>query len=161
MPMKRLLLLAALLAVGLWTAFAAFLVGAIDVSWLPDPLSGLAKPTSLSDFGQAFTALDGLVSSFALLLGLIAVVMQTRQNAQANTIGALTARLQFLLAEAARLEQQIQVLKAQGLARRPGHWPGHGHFDRCLFDNMVAKKKRLLAQAAQVDNELARLLEPV
>jgi hypothetical protein len=38
--------------------------------------------------------------------------MQTRQNAQANTIGALTARLQFLLAEAARLEQQIQVLKA-------------------------------------------------
>ena len=157
MPMKRLLLLAALLAVGLWTAFAAFLVGAIDVSWLPDPLSGLAKPTSLSDFGQAFTALDGLVSSFALLLGLIAVVMQTRQNAQANTIGALTARLQFLLAEAARLEQQIQVLKAQGPANRTSQ----GHFDRCLFDNMVAKKKRLLAQAAQVDCELARLLEPV
>jgi hypothetical protein len=152
--MKRLLLLAALLAVGLWTAFAAFLVGAIDVSWLPDPLSGLAKPTSLSDFGQAFTALDGLVSSFALLLGLIAVVMQTRQNAQANTIGALTARLQFLLAEAARLEQQIQVLKAQGPASRTSQ----GHFDRCLFDNMVAKKKRLLAQAAQVDGELARLL---
>jgi len=157
MPMKRLLLLAALLAMGLWTAFAAFLVGAIDVSWLPDPLSGLAKPTSLSDFGQAFTALDGLVSSFALLLGLIAVVMQTRQNAQANSIGALTARLQFLLAEAARLEQQIQVLKAQGTAHRASQ----GHFDRCLFDNMVAKKKRLLAQAAQVDCELARLLEPV
>jgi hypothetical protein len=114
----------------------------------------LTKPTSLSDFGQAFTALDGLVSSFALLLGLIAVVMQTRQNAQANTIGALTARLQFLLAEAARLEQQIQVLKAQGPANRTSQ----GHFDRCLFDNMVAKKKRLLAQAAQVDGELARLL---
>ena len=154
MPMKRLLLVAALLAVGLWTAFAAFLVGAIDGNWLPDPLSGLTKPTSLSDFGQAFTALDGLVSSFALLLGLIAVVMQTRQNAQANTIGALTARLQFLLAEAARLEQQIQVLKAQG----PAHRTSHGHFDRCLFENMVAKKKRLLAHAAQVDCELARLL---
>ena len=148
MPMKRLLLLAALLAVGLWTAFAAFLVGAIDVSWLPDPLSGLAKPTSLSDFGQAFTALDGLVSSFALLLGLIAVVMQTRQNAQANTIGALTARLQFLLAEAARLEQQIQSLKAR-----------RGCLDRCLFDNMVGKKKRLLEEAAQVDETLRRLLQ--
>ena len=148
MPMKRLLLMAAVLAVGLWTAFAAFLVGAIDVSWLPDPLSGLAKPTSLSDFGQAFTALDGLVSSFALLLGLIAVVMQTRQSADSNVIGAFTARLQYLLAEAARLEQQIQSLKAR-----------RGCFDRCLFDNMVGKKKRLLEEAAQVDETLRRLLQ--
>ena len=146
--MKRLLLLAALMAVALWTAFAAFLVGAVDPGWMPDKLSALSKPTSLSDFGQAFTALDGLVSSFALLLGLIAVVMQTRQSADSNVIGAFTARLQYLLAEAARLEQQIQALKAR-----------RGCFDRCLFDNMVGKKKRLLEEAAKVDKTLRGLLQ--
>ena len=145
--MKKLLLLAALIAVALWTAFASFLVGAVDPGWLPDGLSGLSRPTSLSDFGQAFTALDGLVSSFALLLGLIAVVMQTRQSADSNVIGAFTARLQYLLAEAARLEQQIQSLKTR-----------RGGFDRCLFDNMVGKKKRLLEEAAHVDETLRCLL---
>ena len=145
--MKKLLLLAALIALTLWTAFAAFLVGAVDPGWLPDKLSDLSRPTSLSDFGQAFTALDGLVSSFALLLGLIAVVMQTRQSADSNVIGAFTARLQYLLAEAARLEQQIQALKAR-----------RGGFERCLFDNMVGKKKRLLEEAAAVDNTLHKLL---
>jgi len=148
--MKRLLLLAALMAVALWTAFAAFLVGAVDPRWLPDGLSSLSRPTSLSDFGQAFTALDGLVSSFALLLGLIAVVMQTRQSADSNVIGAFTARLQYLLAEAERLEQQIQSLKAK-----------RGSFDRCLFDNMVGKKKRLLDEAAQVDETLRGLLQRI
>ena len=145
--MKKLLLLAALIALTLWTAFAAFLIGAADPGWMPDKLSALSKPTSLSDFGQAFTALDGLVSSFALLLGLIAVVMQTRQSADSNVIGAFTARLQYLLAEAARLEQQIQSLKAR-----------RGCFDRCLFDNMVGKKKRLLEEAAHVDETLRCLL---
>jgi hypothetical protein len=145
--MKWLLLLAALIALTLWTAFAAFLVGAVDPGWLPDKLSDLSRPTSLSDFGQAFTALDGLVSSFALLLGLIAVVMQIRQSADSNVIGAFTARLQYLLTEAARLEQQIQALKAR-----------RGGFERCLFDNMVNKKKRLLDEAAQVDETLRGLL---
>jgi hypothetical protein len=145
--MKWLLLLAALIALTLWTAFAAFLVGAVDPGWLPDKLSDLSRPTSLSDFGQAFTALDGLVSSFALLLGLIAVVMQIRQSADSNVIGAFTARLQYLLTEAARLEQQIQALKAR-----------RGGFERCLFDNMVGKKKRLLHEAAQVDETLRGLL---
>ena len=145
--MKKLLLLAALIALTLWTAFAAFLVGAVDPGWLPDKLSDLSRPTTLSDFGQAFTALDGLVSSFALLLGLIAVVMQIRQSADSNVIGAFTARLQYLLAEAARLEQQIQALKAR-----------RGGFERCLFDNMVGKKKRLLEEAAAVDNTLHKLL---
>jgi len=145
--MKKLLLLAALLALALWSAFAAFLVGAVDPGWLPDGLSGLSRPTSLSDFGQAFSALDGLVSSFALLLGLIAVVMQTRQSADSNVIGAFTARLQYLLAEATRLEQQIQSLKAR-----------RGNLDRRLFDNMVGKKKRLLEEAAYVDETLRSLL---
>jgi hypothetical protein len=145
--MKKLLLLAALIALTLWTAFAAFLIGAVDLGWLPDGLSGLSRPTSLSDFGQAFSALDGLVSSFALLLGLIAVVMQTRQSADSNVIGAFTARLQYLLAEATRLEQQIQSLKAR-----------RGTLDRRLFDNMVGKKKRLLEEAAHVDETLRSLL---
>ena len=87
------------------------------------------------------------MSSFALLLGLIAVVMQTRQSADSNVIGAFTARLQYLLAEATRLEQQLQSLKAR-----------RGNLDRRLFDNMVGKKKRLLEEAAYVDETLRSLL---
>ena len=45
-----------------------------------------------------------------LLLGLIAVVMQTRQSADSNVIGAFTARLQYLLAEAARLGLALSLL---------------------------------------------------
>ena len=73
--------------------------------------------------------------------------MQIRQSADSNVIGAFTARLQYLLTEAARLEQQIQALKAR-----------RGGFERCLFDNMVGKKKRLLDEAAQVDETLRGLL---
>ena len=34
-----------------------------------------------------------------------------------------------------------------------------GGFERCLFDNMVGKKKRLLDEAAQVDETLRALLQ--
>ncbi len=139
-------MLAALLAVAVWISFAAFLIGALQPDWLPEPMLSLSKPSSLADFGQAFSALDGLVSSFALMLGLIAVVMQTKQSADSNAIGALTARLQFLLAEGERLEEQIQSLKARG------------RFDRCLFDNMVSKKTRQLREAEAIDNKLRKLL---
>ena len=98
--------------------------------------------------GGAATYVSLAASYFTKKLGLIAVVMQTRQSADSNVIGAFTARLQYLLAEAARLEQQIQALKAR-----------RGGFKRCLFDNMVGKKKRLLEEAAQVDETLRALLQ--
>ena len=45
-------------------------------------------------------------------------------------------------------DSEIQALKAK-----------RGGFERCLFDNMVGKKKRLLEEAARVDETLRCLLK--
>jgi hypothetical protein len=140
--MKKLLILALVIATLIWLAFAAILLGAYQPAWLPTSFLSLAKPSSLADFGQAFSALDGLISSFALMLGLIAVVIQAKQSADSNVIGAFSARLQYLLADSDRLEQQIQALK------------GSVKFDQNLFNNMVEKKKRQLDEAKSIDEKI-------
>jgi len=147
--MNKLLIVALSLATLMWLVFAAILLGVYQPSWLPASFIGLAKPNSLADFGQAFSALDGLISSFALMLGLIAVVMQTKQSADSNVIGAFSARLQYLLADSERLEQQIQALK------------GSDKFDQNLFNNMVNKKRRQLEEAKSIDEKIRALLDKI
>ena len=145
--MKKIIFFAALLAAFVWLVFAALLLGAYQPAWLPAAFIGLTKPHSLADFGQAFSALDGLVSSFALMLGLVAVLMQTKHSTDSNVIGAFSSRLQYLLADGERLEQQIQAIK------------NNGKFDKDLFNNMVAKKKRQMDEAKAIDEKLGKLLE--
>lgn len=147
--MKKLLIFALVLATFMWLAFAAILLGTYQPSLLPTSFLGLTKPSSLADFGQAFSALDGLISSLALMLGLIAVVIQAKQSADSNVIGAFSARLQYLLADSDRLEQQIQALKASS------------KFDQNLFNNMVEKKKRQLDEAKSIDEKIRKLLEQI
>lgn len=147
--MKKLLISALVLAIFIWLAFAAVLLGIYQPSWLPKSFLALTKPSTLADFGQAFSVLDGLISSLALMLGLIAVVIQVKQNADSNVIGALATRLQYLLADNDRLEQQIQALKASD------------KFDKNLFNNMVDKKKRQLDEAKSIDEKLRKLLENI
>lgn len=147
--MKKLLVSALLLATFVWLTFAAILLGVYRPSWLPLSFLALARPGTLADFGQAFSALDGLLSSLALMLGLIAVVIQTKQSADSNVIGAFSARLQYLLADSERLEQQIQALKERG------------RFDASLFNNMVEKKKRQLDEAKSIDERIRKLLDNI
>ena len=147
--MKKLLIFALVLATFMWLAFAAILLGAYQPSWLPAIFLNLTKPNSLADFGQAFSALDGLISSFALMLGLIAVVIQTKQSADSNVIGAFSARLQYLLADSDRLEQQIQSLKMSG------------SYEPSLFNNMVEKKKQQLDEAKSIDEKIRKLLNQI
>lgn len=130
-------------------AFAAVLLGNYVPLWLPTSFSALARPTSIADLGQSFSLFDGLFSSLALVLGLTAVLIQIRQQADSNVIGAFSARQQFLLAECDRLEQQIQSLKNSG---KP---------DTSLFTNMVEKKKRLLDESKKIDGRLKELLNQI
>ena len=147
--MKKPLIFALVLATLMWLAFAAILLGTYQPSWLPTAFHSLAKPSSLADFGQAFSVFDGLVSSLALMLGLIAVVIQAKKSADSNVIGAFSARLQYLLADCDRLEQKIQELK------------GSGKFDSNLFNNMVDKKKRQLDEEKSIGEKVRKLLEKV
>ena len=145
--MKKSLFLSFIVAILLWVSFGAILLGNWRPSWLPAAFLELTHPTSMGDFGQAFAALEGLVSSFALMLGLIAIVIQARQSADSNIIGAFSTRQQYLLADCERLEQQIQLLK------------NSGPHDPKLFGNMVDKKKRQLEEAKQIDEKLKKLLD--
>ena len=147
--MKKSLFFALFAAVVLWITFAAVLLGLYEPWWLPAAFLKLQKPATAADFGQAFSALEGLVSSFALMIGLIAIIMQTRQNADANVIGGLAARHAYLLADCDRLEQHIQEHKARGVR------------DDALFNNMVNKKKRQLDEAKVIDARLRQLLETI
>jgi len=137
------------LAAALWAGFAAVLLGMYRPSWLPAPFLKLTPPSSAADFGQAFSALEGLTSSFALMIGLIAIVIQARHSTDSNLISALTTRQQFLLADCERLEQSIQDLKSN---RRT---------NEALFDNLVQKKKRQLDEAKLIDDRVRKLLENI
>lgn len=148
--MKKSLFFALIAAVALWFVSATLLLGIYNPSWLPNAFSTLTKPGSLADFGQAFSAFEGFISSFALMLGLIAIAMQVRQTTDSNVIGAMSARQQFLLAEYARLDEQI----ATYVEKNTG--PG---YDRNLVANMVAKRKSLLEESQKIDQRVKILIE--
>ncbi|MCE5163740.1 hypothetical protein [Plesiomonas sp. PI-19] len=147
--MKKLLTLSVVLALLLWFMFAGFLLGIYQPEWLPSSLIHLSRPKSLADLGQSFSTLEGLISSLALMLGLIAIIIQTKQNADSNIIGAFSARLQYLLSDCERLENQIQSLKSSC------------RFDQNLFNNMVEKKKRQLDEAKAIDEKIKSLLNNI
>lgn len=148
--MKKPLFLAVVAAVLLWLVFAAVLLGMYRPAWLPNAFSTLTIPTSLSDFGQAFSAFEGIISSFALMLGLIAVLIQVKQNTDSNVIGATSARQQFLLAEYNRLDNQI----ADHIAKNTGK----PTYDKNLISNMSNKRAERLADLKKVDEDLKKLL---
>jgi hypothetical protein len=147
--MKTLGALLIIAAVAAWAAFVAILIGSYSPEWLPTAFSKLRLPKTAADLGQSLTLVDGLISSIALVLGLLAILTQMRQQADSNIIGAFSARQQFLLAECERLEIQIQQLKVSG------------KFDKTLFDNMVSKKQQLLKEAQQIDVRLQDLLKRI
>lgn len=144
--MKRFVFLLVLTSLALWAFFASIFLGMLRPDWFPFGFLNLELPKSTADLGQSFSFFDGLLSSLALILGLAAIVIQIRQQSTSNTIGALSTRLQFLMAEAERLEMQIKELKSSGVR------------DAVLFNNMVEKKKRCLAVCRQIDLELGKLL---
>lgn len=144
--MKTVGLLLILIAVAAWAAFTAILLGVYSPGWLPKSFTGLQLPKSAADLGQALGVVDGLISSIALVLGLLAIFFQTRQQADSNIIGGLSARLQFLQSECDRLESDIQRLKS------------HPPYDKTLLDNMASKKSRMLDDARRIDERLRQLL---
>lgn len=147
--MKKSIFLLVIFSLLLWLFSASIFLGQWRPSWLPVAFLSLDFPKTTADLGQSFSLLDGLLSSFALTLGLAAIVIQIRQQADSNVIGALSIRLQFLIAESDRLENGIKELKSSSLR------------DVTLFNNMVEKKKRCLAECREIDKRLNMLLKKI
>ncbi len=118
----------------LWVSLAALLTGYIPIEYFPENIRHLSLPKSTSDLGDSLTILDGIFTSIAIVLGLIAILLQGKelkestkaqteqahslsiqihQQNSANVLGAYAARLQFLLTEVERLEKQIDKLISQ------------------------------------------------
>ena len=138
--MRKFLLIASLIcsAVLIWAVFALALGGWLPSEYVRGLLPGLELPRSTSELGESMTIVEGMFSSLAVVFALIAVLLQGEelrkatdaQTTQANALvaqqeqqassvalSACAIKLQFLLAERDRLEQDIQTLKsdAQGL----------------------------------------------
>ncbi len=145
--MKRWLVVALVGIACLWLGYTAVLLGSWAPGFLPSAFSALRPPQSMAEFGDALGAVGSLISAVALILGLGAVIIQARQNSDSNKISALTTRQQFLLAECARLEEDIQRMKRRA------------NFEHALFDGMVQKKSRYLNEAREIDAKIRALIE--
>lgn len=173
--MKFYVFLVFLAFLSLWILSLALFSGMIPTSWLPESLTTLELPTSFALLGESMTTLDGLFSSIAIVLGLIAILFQgtelkastdaqrlqsealTKQIAQqeeSNRLGAYSARLQFLSAEVEHLEVKINDM----VNRTQGHKEnGEDQKTTELWNIIKAtrkKQQRYREQAENIDRQI-------
>ena len=117
-------------------------------------LARLTPPSSWAELGNATSVLNGLFSSIAILIGLMAICKQGRQiersiNEQraANYLTAKMAYLGYLRSEISRLEEDIQRLKSSN------------KYDKTLLENMSNKKSDLLSMSKRLSEEIDNYYE--
>ena len=165
--------------VSLWMVVIALLLGEIPATWLPKSFLNVAFPESFADLGNAMTTLDGLFSSIAIVLGLIAILFQGKElkestNAQAiqaaamtqqiqqqtaaNILSAYSARLSFLSADIELMEVKINDMvkrvKSEELKseqEKSELWEIIKHTRR--------KQQRYRKEAEYIDSRVQKLLE--
>lgn len=166
--------------VALWLGLMGFLTGNVPMTWLPSGFSGLELPKTTDALGNSLTILDGLFTSVAIVLGLVAILFQGRelkasteaqtlqaealskqitQQEASNKLGAYTARLQFLSSEIEHMENRVpdMLQKAEILKQR--NKPDDASKQWELIKNTRAKIERFRKQANEIDTHIQSLLE--
>ena len=117
-------------------------------------LARLTPPSSWAELGNATSVLNGLFSSIAILIGLMAIYKQGRQieksiNEQriSNQLTAKIAYLEYLRGEMNRLEEDIQRLRRSE------------KYDKNLFDNMSRKESEHLSTSKRIIEEIDKYYE--
>ena len=117
-------------------------------------LARLTPPSSWAELGNATSVLNGLFSSIAILIGIMAIYKQGRKieksiNEQraANYLTAKMAYLGYLRSEISRLEEDIQRLKSSN------------KYDKTLLENMSNKKSDLLSMSKRLSEEIDNYYE--
>ncbi len=173
----RIAVVVLLLFVGLWGLLGAYLINAIPiVDYLPKAITNLALPKSTTELGDSLAILDGLFSSIAIVLGLVAIIFQSQelkestkaqsqqaealaiqmyQQSEANKLAAYTARLQFLIGEMDRLGSDINRLM-QELRTMPESDAKQEKNN--ILNNTVEKRRKYRAEAEKIDELLSRRL---
>ncbi len=164
--MRLLIVLVCGFFIGISVFWSAYLVGFIDLESLTAFVPSLALPKTTAELGDSFGIINGFFSSLVVAFALIAILFQGKelrhsmriQNTQSkalieqlkhqevsNRITALSTRLEFLLSEAGRMDKILDDIK--------------GHHEKMeLFSNCREKKKKMLAEAENIDDEIKRLL---
>lgn len=164
-----------LLFLALWLAALALFAGILPQEWLPE----LKRPDSFALLGEAMGSLDGLFSSIAIVLGMIAILFQGRelkastdaqtlqaqalalqitQQNSANQLAAYSARLNYLASEINYMESKITEM-----VERANNHKQKGETQKCedLWDiirNTREKQGRYRKQADTIDNSIQNLL---
>ena len=165
-----------LLFLALWLLLGAYLTGYIDLSHiLPEGVLALELPKNTMDLGDSLAILDGLFSSFAVVLGLVAIIFQGKElsestksqaeqaralsiqmylQTEANKLSAYTARLQFLLQETDRLGLDInrlfdEINELDGDRRKE---------KENILNNTLNLRARYREEAKKIDRNIAGLL---
>ena len=120
--MKLIVAFISLSIIGLWGGLGYFLLGQVDI-----PGIHLALPVTTTDFSESTGFLNGLFSSFAVVLALVAVLLQGRelkestaaQNEQAAALKEqLLLQQKITIAQLERSEALANQLEIQQTANK-------------------------------------------
>jgi len=165
--------------VGLWLGLMAFLTGSMPMTWLPAGFGGLELPKTTDALGNSLTILDGLFTSIAIVLGLVAILFQGKelkastdaqtlqavalskqieQQEASNQLGAYSARLQFLSSEIEHMENRIPEMVNKAETMKQNAQPEEVTKQWDLIKNTRAKIERFRKQANEIDGQIQSLL---
>lgn len=176
----RIVIFVLLLFLGLWAMLGAYLTKVLPITdYLPKAITNLALPKSTAELGDSLAILDGIFSSIAIVLGLVAIIFQSKelkesvraqaeqanilsiqieQQNKSNRLAAYTARLQFLLGEMDRLGRDIERL-VETLNGMPES--SEKTEKQKILDNTIEKRKRYRDEANHINNILSEQLESI
>jgi len=169
-----------LLFIGLWLLLGAYLTTALPIAeYLPKAITNLTLPKTTTELGDSLAILDGIFSSLAIVLALVAIIFQSKelkestkaqteqaralssqlnQQNEANKLTAYTARLQFLLGEMDRLGLDIDRLfqELDGMFESDKK-----RKKQEILDNTIEKRRRYRDEAENINvllsNQLSKL----
>lgn len=162
-----------------WLVTIALFAGAIPYEWLPEFLTKLELPSTFALLGEAMGTLDGLFSSIAIVLGLIAILFQGRelkastdaqalqaealrkqieQQKESNCLNAYSVRLNYLTAEIEHMEKKIPEMVEQANSQKQN---GETQKTAELWEiirRTREKQQRYRKQAEDIDARIQQLL---
>ncbi|WP_415878129.1 hypothetical protein [Methylomonas sp. TEB] len=179
--MKLVVLVLSLLLLGSWLLLSYVLFGQVHISWLK-----LALPKTTAEFGDSIGILNGLFSALAVVLALVAVLLQGKelrasteaQNEQANALRAQLIHQEKINSEQLKRSQtMLDQLQQQQIANRAiilqAQQQYHAsevarmdalleklegnHEKADLFNNSVSKKKEHLNNLKNIQKQFQEI----
>ncbi len=163
----------------IWLGVTLYLLGYIPLDFIPDNISKLKLPNSTGELGDSLALIDSLFASVALVLGLVAIliqgkelkestnaqisqaealILQIKQQKDSNLLGAYSARQNFLLMDSERLEK---IIEKQLLIKDVETDPKKKTEAWDLIKNSSAKQATQRKEACEIDTKIKLLLKQI